>query len=281
MKANNIHTGYLRKMYIITDNPVRYHLSFDHGNGVCLNEYLGNNIALHFTLEISCVGCTRKITKSFNQGYCYPCFKKLARCDSCIIKPELCHFATGTCREPEWGLSHCMQPHIVYLSQTSNIKVGVTRRTNMPARWFDQGATQALPIIATQKRLHAGLIEVELAKAIADKTNWRKMLQGDAEDVDLHAYASHLLQAENIQALLANQSLWQDQQPQLITNHQDMNITYPVLEYPVKIRSHNPEKTPTIEGKLLGMKGQYLILDTGVLNLRKYTGYFTEITLDP
>ncbi len=272
-------TGFLRKMLTKADSPIRYYLTFEHDASLCLNELLGKEIVLQFTNEINCVYCKRKITKSFNQGYCYPCFKKLARCDSCIIKPELCHFAAGTCREPQWGLDHCMQAHIVYLSQTSNVKVGVTRKVNLPTRWHDQGASTALPIISTQSRLHAGMIEVMLSKHMADKTNWRKMLTQQAQAINLHEYAEKIIQATDLSKYISMQPQWQEQIPKIIFNEQQQEtIQYPILEYPSKITSHNPEKNPSIHGKLIGIKGQYLILSTGVINIRKYAGYKVDFT---
>ena len=54
-------------------------------------------------------------------------------------------------------------------------------------------------------------------------------------------------------------------------------LVYPVEQYPEKVKSHNLDKTPVIRGKLQGIKGQYLILDTGVINIRKYSGYELRI----
>jgi len=139
-------TGNLEKMRVQHAAPVLYALPVG-DKSVALNPLLGNKITLRYTGEINCIHCGRRTNKSFQQGYCYPCMQKLARCDICIVKPELCHFHKGTCREPEWGREHCMIQHIVYLAVSSGLKVGITRHTQVPTRWIDQGAVAAVPML--------------------------------------------------------------------------------------------------------------------------------------
>ena len=122
---------------------------------VDLNDFIGEDLTLNYSGEIHCVHCNRKMNKSFNQGYCYPCFTKLAQCDSCIMSPEKCHYHAGTCRQPEWGDEFCMTDHFVYLANSSGIKVGITRGSQIPTRWMDQGAIQALPIFRLSTRLQS------------------------------------------------------------------------------------------------------------------------------
>jgi len=180
------HIGQLRKMSVELADPVQYTFVLDDSsNSPIVNEYLGKKLKLRFTGKISCIECGRKIKKSYQQGYCFPCTQKLAACDMCILKPEKCHYHEGTCREPEWGLQHCFQPHIVYLANSSGSKVGLTRETQVPIRWIDQGAVQAVPILRVQSRYQAGLLEVAFAKHVNDKTDWRKMLRGETGDADL------------------------------------------------------------------------------------------------
>jgi hypothetical protein len=151
--------GLLNKMYARLESTVQYELPLS-DQRIALNPLLGKVIKLTFTGNIRCVHCNRTIKKSFNQGYCYPCFISLAQCDMCIMKPETCHYEAGTCREPSWGEEFCFKPHIVYLANSSGIKVGITRQTQIPTRWIDQGAVQALPIFKVQSRYMAGLIEI-------------------------------------------------------------------------------------------------------------------------
>jgi hypothetical protein len=236
-----------------------------------LNAYIGESLSLKFSGEIRCIYCDKKTKKSYNQGYCFPCCQKLARCDFCIVRPETCHHHLGTCREPEWATTHCLIPHVVYLANTSGVKVGITRGTQIPTRWIDQGAVQALPILSTPDRYLAGQTEVALKAHINDKTDWRKMLKGDIEAVDLKGKKEELWTLLNEKKEPANTLDYT--KIKLLEEQTITSIHYPVLEYPKKVVSINLEKTPEIKGTLLGIKGQYLILDIGVLNIRNLAGY--------
>mgnify|MGYP002335735791 CR=1 FL=1 len=236
-----------------------------------LNEVIGKELKLTFHNKITCKHCDKKIRKSYSQGYCFPCMQKLAQCDMCIMKPETCHYDQGTCREPEWGEQHCMIKHYVYLSNTSGVKVGITRHTQIPTRWVDQGATQALPLFAVSTRLQSGLVEIELAKHIADKTNWRAMLKGQGDAVDLKGKAQELLPliAETVAEL---KERFGDDAIEIL-DEEVVDLAFPVTEYLTKISSFNFDKTPEVSGVLKGIKGQYLIFDTGVINMRKFSSY--------
>ncbi|MEP5321860.1 DUF2797 domain-containing protein [Marinobacter alexandrii] len=265
----------VRKMRTELAETVQYHLLFG-DTEVSANALLGQAISLEYTGVINCVHCNRKTNKSFSQGYCYPCFKRLAQCDTCIVKPELCHHHLGTCREPEWGEQNCMIDHIVYLSNTSGVKVGITRGSQVPTRWMDQGATQAQPIFRVSNRLQSGEVETTFAKHIADKTNWQAMLKGNNGDRDLEAERQRLMSecAAEIELLRERNGL---QAITVLENEAVTQIRYPVLEFPTKVKSFNLDKTPEISGTLMGIKGQYLIFDTGVINMRKYGGYHVAL----
>ncbi len=242
-----------------------------------MNALIGKRITLKFLGEINCVACGRSTKKSFNQGYCFPCLRSLAECDTCIIKPELCHYHEGTCRDSSWGKAHCIKPHYIYLANTAVIKVGITREKNIPSRWIDQGATQALPIVQVSERLLSGLIEVKLAQHVTDKTNWQAMLKSSPDQLDLLDYKNKILAKEQhfIDALKEKYS----EASIKIVKMSEQQIHYPVLEYPNKIQAHNLDKSLIIEGLLMGMKGQYVILDTGVMNVRKFAGYKCQISI--
>jgi hypothetical protein len=256
--------------------PVNYQLLVGEA-AVPLNSYLGATIRLQYLGAITCNHCGRKTKKSFSQGYCYPCFQSLAQCDSCIVSPEKCHYFEGTCREPVWADNHCMQPHVVYLANSSGIKVGITRGNQVPTRWIDQGAVQALPILAVQTRQQSGFVEMLFKRHVADKTNWRAMLKGQVDVLDLPAQRDVLLAAcaADIAELQQRFGL---QAIQLLPNAEMIGIDYPVLEHPSKVSSLDFEKTPLIEGRLLGIKGQYLMLDSGVLNIRKFGAYHVQFS---
>lgn len=256
--------------------PVQYELPIG-DQLVALNPLIGKPIKLVYTGKITCIHCNRSIKKSFNQGYCYPCFSSLAQCDLCIMKPETCHFAAGTCREPAWGEEFCFQPHIVYLANSSGIKVGITRQTQIPTRWIDQGAVQALPIFKVQSRYLSGLIEVAIAKHVSDKTSWQQMLKSKAEAVDLAAKRDDLMAL--CQAELADiAQRFEPQALEFLADESVVDIHFPVDSYPVKVKSFNLDKNPEVSGILHGIKGQYLLLDTGVINIRKVTGYELEFS---
>ena len=261
-------SGNILKMRSTLSRPVQYTLPIG-DESVSMNELIGKKIKLSYDGIINCISTGEKISKSYNQGYSFRASQKLAACDICIVKPELCHYADGTCREPKWGEQHCFQPHIVYLSVSSHLKIGITRQSQVPTRWIDQGASYALPILRVNDRLTSGLIEKEIAKSMSDKTNWRKMLQNDVEEIDLIQAREDVF--EEFADLL-------DDFDAEDLDEEVVEISYPVNEYPEKIKSLGFDKLPIIEGILEGIKGQYLIFDIGVLNIRKHQGYF--ITLE-
>lgn len=242
-----------------------------------LNKLIGQELRLIFKHQINCINCNSVIKKSYAGGYCYPCSQKLAAADLCILKPELCHYFAGTCREPVWGQSHCMVPHYVYLANSSGLKVGITRSTQIPTRWIDQGAVAGLPIIKVNSRLQSGLFEKLIASEINDRTDWRKMLKGSVDEIDLEEKRDEIFelfgdQIDKMEAQLETGAI------EILENSKVVPIQYPVFEYPLKVTSLSLDKNDVVGGKLLGIKGQYLIFNTGVINIRSHTGY--KIDLD-
>ena len=193
------------------------------------------------------------------------------------MKPEKCHYAEGTCREPEWGEQFCFKDHYVYLANSSGLKVGITRGTQIPTRWMDQGATQAIPIFKVKNRLTSGLVEVAFKNHVADKTSWQKMLKGKADEIDMQTRRDELY-ALCKDALDEITSALDSDAVEFLDNESVIDINFPVNIYPEKVKSFNFDKTPEISGVLNGIKGQYLILDNGVLNMRKFGGY--NLTLE-
>ena len=271
-------TGVIRKMVVEATEPVSYWLPMGEER-LEVQPLLGSQISLEFTGRIYCIECGRKTTKSFNQGYCFPCLRSLAACDMCIVKPELCHYDQGTCREPAWGESHCMRPHVVYLANSSGLKVGITRASQVPTRWIDQGAVQALPLYEVDSRLQSGWLEVALKRYISDRTDWRAMLKGDPSQLDLLVRRDRLL-GEASADLAQCQLKIGSATMRLVEGAQEARFKYPVLVYPEKIKAHNFDKKARVEGCLQGVKGQYMILDTGVLNIRKFAGYEVDLQRD-
>ena len=263
--------GALQKMRVQLDTPVQYTLRLGDAE-IPVNPLLGRSVRLEYLGAIHCTHCGRRTNKSFSQGYCYPCFKKLPQCDVCIVSPERCHHELGTCRDPAWGTEFCMTDHIVYLANSSGIKVGITRGTQLPTRWLDQGAMQALPIMRVSTRQQSGFVEDLLRSEVADRTNWRALLKSDATPLDLIEIRERLFD-RLAEGILGLQNRFGLQAVQLLPDAKPIDIRYPVEVYPTKIATFDFDKTPVVEGTLMGIKGQYLMLDTGVINVRKFTAY--------
>ena len=269
-------SGHLAKMQVELDQQVQYFLPLD-DHREPLNALLGKQIRLEYLGDIHCTHCGRRSKKSFSQGYCYPCFTKLPQCDTCIMSPEKCHYEQGTCRDPSWGEEFCFTDHYVYLANSSGVKVGITRGSQVPTRWIDQGATQAMPIFRVKSRYQAGLIEDCLREHIADRTHWQKMLKGNSDAVDLEEIRDSII-AQSESGLSAIEQKFGLLAIQRLYHQQIVEINFPVLEFPEKVKSLNLDKQPVVEGVLQGIKGQYLILDTGVINIRKFTAYNVQFS---
>jgi hypothetical protein len=266
-------TGHLRKMKAVLQSPVAYSLRLDE-HEVPLNDLLNHRIHLNYLDIIHCIRCGRKTNKSFQQGHCYPCMQRINECGNCVIFPERCQVEAGQCPQDDWAHAHCHAPQIIYLANSSGLKVGITRDTQVPTRWIDQGAIQAIPIFSAENRYRSGVMEVALKQYVSDRTNWRAMLKNDVESVDMLAQRDDLLET-------AKQSIGEvlSESNHLIApidHAEPIDIDYPVIEYPTKVTSLSLDKQANISGTLLGIKGQYLILDIGVLNVRKFGGYLVE-----
>lgn len=280
--SDQIASGVLHKMKTRLEagtediEVAHYRLAF--GDEVVeMNDLIGGNLSISFSGTINCIHCGRETRKSFSQGYCFPCFKTLAECDLCIMRPETCHFHLGTCRDEDWANSHCMQDHYVYIANSSGLKVGITRGTQIPTRWIDQGAVQAIKIFQVNNRYHSGLIEAAIKKHVSDKTDWRKMLKASEKITDFEARSNDIVEQamEDITIINAGDNNRFGYEP---LKEQVQNIQYPVNHYPEKVSSLNLDKTPEVGGVLEGIKGQYLIFDTGVINLRKFAGYSVTLS---
>ena len=254
--------GRILKMKTELKNPVEYHLPMDN-EFLGMNQWIGKRIQFRFDGEIYCLDCGVQTKKSFNQGFCYSCFQNSPMSAECIIKPELCRAHLGEGRDMEWEREHHLKDHYVYLAVSSGIKVGITRDTQVPTRWIDQGASYAVPIAKTPNRYLCGMIEVSLKEYLSDRTAWQRMLKNEIAHVDLIAKRSEIIKL-----------VPDEYQEYLLTQEEILNIQYPVNEYPSKVKSLSFDKTRLIEGRLMGIKGQYLIFEEGqVLNIRKHQAY--------
>jgi hypothetical protein len=261
--------GVLLKMHGEIGNKVSYYLPLG-PHIINMNELLEKRIEFEYQGIIHCIRCGRITKKSFAQGFCYPCFTNAPETSECVLRPELCRAHEGISRDMKWSQDHCLQDHIVYLAVSSGLKVGVTRSSQVPIRWIDQGAWKAIKLARTPNRFLAGQIEVSLKARMSDKTNWRHMLTDKIDrEIDL------LAEKETISGYLpAALSSFVSPDDEI------QEIQYPVLQYPEKVRSLSFDKQSEISGKLMGIKGQYLIFSDGtVLNIRKHNGYLVNLEI--
>ncbi|WP_035651628.1 DUF2797 domain-containing protein [Flavobacterium sp. ASV13] len=260
--------GVLTKMQTEMGNPIQYYLVFE-DSFLSMNQLLNKDIEINF-VGFQCLNCGKK-KKIYRQGFCYDCFYSSAAVGDWIMRPELSTAHLGIAdRDLEYESQVQLQPHIVYLAFSTEVKVGVTRKTQVPTRWIDQGATQAISIVEVPNRYLAGITEVALKDHYTDKTNWRKMLQATSETCDLiveKAKVENLIPAE-VKDYFYSQK------------NDVYELNYPVLNYPAKINSLNLDKTPSFQGKLVGIKGQYLLFENGtVFNVRGSEGYVVTINV--
>jgi hypothetical protein len=261
--------GLLDKMRVSFEEPIQYQLILNGEPQVRMNELIGKEIQLAWTGKIVCSNCGKQTKNSFGQGFCFPCFQSAPQAAPCIINPELCKAHLGEGRDVEWEQKHHNQPHVVYLAASDNVKVGVTRVEQKMTRWMDQGASQAIVLAETANRYEAGIIEVALKPYMTDKTNWQRMLKNEInEDIDL------IEEKGRVEDLLPF-----DMRDFVSMDDTIIELNYPVEKYPAKVKSVSFDKTPIIRGKLVGIKGQYLIFDDeSVLNIRKHTSYEIEFS---
>ena len=248
-------------------SPIQYYLVFEN-DFIHVNQLLDKHLTIEFS-GYECLNCGLN-KKIFRQGYCYDCFYEVPQAADWVMKPELstAHLDKED-RDLEYEKRVQLQPHIVYLANSSNVKVGVTRKTQVPTRWIDQGAHEAIEIVEVPNRYLAGITEVALKDHVGDKTNWRTMLKNEIKDENLVEWRDRLKQYIPEEAL-----------PYYLENNTETNLEFPVLKYPTKLKSLNLQKTPSFEGVLKGIKAQYLIFEGNtVFNVRGSEGYVVTISV--
>ncbi len=262
-----LYEGVLQKMQTELGNPIQYYMIFKN-DFLNVNQVINKEITIHF-IKHQCLNCGQD-KPIYRQGFCKNCFFEIPSAGDWIMRPEL---STAHLNKEDRDLAYekkvQLQPHIVYLANSSSVKVGVTRKTQVPTRWIDQGAHEAIEIVEVPNRYLAGITEVALKDYVSDKTNWRKMLKNDITDESLEEWKNKLKQYIPEEAL-----------PYFIKNNKETNIEFPVHKYPTKVKSLNLDKTPNYTGTLAGIKGQYLIFDDDtVFNIRSNEGYYVSINV--
>lgn len=260
----------LSKMLTQHREPIVYELGSDDSK-IDFNSLINKNIKISWNGVITCRKCKKKTKKSFGEGFCYPCFMSAPEASPCILKPELCQAHLGIGRDLEYEEKNHNQPHAVYLAATDKVKVGVTRSTQIPTRWIDQGANKAIVLAITPNRHLAGVLEVALKSIYSDKTNWRSMLKNlTDESIDLEE-----------EKWSCYELLPSDLQQYFVEDDTIYNFIYPSEIYPTNVSSINLQKTAAIEGVLTGIKGQYLIFDNEyVFNVRRHTSFEIELNIN-
>ncbi len=252
--------GQILKMMSFDAQPIQYYLNLS-GDLIHMNELIGKELSIkHIGYE--CVSCG-KDKPIYRMGFCKSCFFESPYASDTIIRPELSTAHLGIEeRNIDVEREIQLQPHTVYLAYTGDVKVGVTRTSQIPTRWIDQGATFALPIARTENRYEAGMIEVALKEHLADKTNWRKMLQDDFEkEVDLIDFQNKV-----------KDYFPQDFEKFYSEGEEVQRFDYPYTK-PEKITSFTLDKKPEFTAQLLGIKGQYLSFEGGLfMNIRGHEG---------
>ena len=259
--------GVLKKMPTEIGDPIQYYMLFD-SDFLNVNQVLNRQLHIDF-IKFQCLNCGED-RPIYRQGFCRSCFFEIPAAGDWIMRPELskAHLDKED-RDLEYEKKVQLQPHIVYLANSSNIKVGVTRKSQIPTRWIDQGAHEAIEILEAPNRYLAGITEVALKDHLSDKTNWRKMLTNEVIDQDLADWRNKL-----------KSYVPEEAEEYYLSNRSEMQLNFPVIQYPTKVKSLNLNKTPEFKGVLKGIKGQYLIFeDNTVFNVRGNEGYFVELTI--
>lgn len=258
--------GVLQKMKAEINGEVQYYLDIN-GTAVHMNSFLDKPITLH-KKGSQCLNCGKE-RSIFSQGFCYPCFFSSPKMGDWVMKPELCTAHLGIeDRDLAYEKEVQLTPHIVYLAHSSDVKVGITRKTQVPTRWIDQGAHQGLAILEVPNRYLSGVAEIALKAHISDRTHWQNMLKNKIKPADLIELREEL-----------KTHLPEEVQEYFLPNQEVVHIKFPVLEYPQKVKSFNFKKELAISGRLKGIKGQYLIFDDNrVINIRNNSGYIVELT---
>ena len=260
--------GVLTKMATEAGSPIRYYLIFDR-DFIAMSQLIGKEIGIDF-LGFQCLNCSKK-KKIYRQGFCYDCFYASPAVGDWIMRPELSTAHLGIAdRDLDYETRVQVQPHIVYLALATEVKVGVTRKTQVPTRWIDQGAASAIAVAEVPNRYLAGVAEVALKGHFTDKTNWRKMLANEMLEADLLSEKNRL-----------HDLIPEEVRPYFLHENTEVHLLeYPLSVYPDKINTLNLDKEPHFTGKLAGIRGQYLVFEDGtVFNVRAYEGYVVRLSV--
>ena len=260
--------GVVKKMVTELSTPINYFIEFE-DNFIHLNQFIDKLFKFECT-GYSCLSCSES-QNLYRQGFCKSCFFESPLTGDWIMRPELskAHLNIAD-RDLDYEKKIQLQPHVVYLSNTGRIKVGVTRKSQIPYRWIDQGAHEAVELLQTPNRFLAGEAEVALKKYMSDKTNWRSMLKNERDSSNIKSSKDH---AKNF--IPSNLLHY------FVDASNVLSIDFPVVEYPDNPKSIKLNKDSFFSGILKGVKGQYLIFEKNqVLNYRAHEGHIFKIEIE-
>ena len=255
--------GVIQKMKNIYLNPIKYFFNLGK-NYLYMNSIIGKNIHIIF-LFYECLNCNKN-TKIYRQGYCKKCFFSLPQTNENILKPELstAHINIEK-RDLKWEKKFEIQPHIVYLSITGNLKIGVTRESNIFNRWIDQGSSLSIKICRTPNRYLAGKIELFFKKKISDRTRYKSMLKNNIPKLNLlkiKYYIEKIIPKKYKKYFLFNENYI-------------YSFFYPFYKKFDKIKILKLNKLKEFKKQLVGIKGQYLIFENGyAINIMTHSGFY-------
>jgi len=273
-RADLLAEGVLHGMRGTIEDPVRYTLEVGDAT-VDVASRLGTELSIEALARTTCRHCGAASDRRFGDGYCYRCFSTLARCDLCVVSPDRCHYAQGTCREPEWGESFCMRPHAVYLANSGGAKVGIARLDNVPGRFIDQGAAEAMVVMTTATRQQAGFVEKALARHLSEQSDWRAIAAQSRVAIDLAALLSQLRRAaraalDELDARFPHQLAWVARPAPLAFRYASVGRCERIEQ--LKLDPAHPQG-----GRLIGVRGPYLLFERGVLNVRAHGGEHVRV----
>ncbi len=257
-----MHTeGPLSKLLLAIQTPVQAYAEAG-PHIIHLNAQIGKILRMEAMGLWHCKACGEVFTSLFRMGCCKICFFESPLAGDAILRPELSKAHLGQAdRDLAYEAKYQLQPHVVYLADSGGLKVGVTRHAQRHTRWMDQGASRVRVIAVTENRHQAGLIEVALKVGYSDKTSWRPMLAGMDSGQSLYE--------ESQKALFL---FPERMRPFFVAEGEEVQLAYPAPAC-AKATSLKLKGMSAWEGRLAGIRGQYLILeDQRVFNVRAHEG---------
>jgi len=179
-------------------------------------------------------------------------------CPKCSGPPDPCVMCRGECQKPE---KTCNMEHSVYLAVFSPglVKVGVSKTHRLETRLMEQGADVGLEIARFPDGELARRRERDLASAYPDRVTFESKVDGISQSVN----------GETLQTIYRRYDAGRI-----------MRFNYFKEKPWMKPIVLMPHENMAVSGRVLGIKGQVLVLAKGstlyALNLNRLVGYEVE-----